>query len=120
MKLLKGSLSLTENGLASLSRSRHSIGSYHVTRSAAAAITHIKMMINNPAAANGCLFVNVREADNILTASGGVVSVLSTNSLDIGFLAYYWYLTRGSNHPYEMSITRFTNITAIAKKSTID
>ena len=54
--------------------------------SAAAAITHINMMINSPAAANGCLFVNVIEADRILAANGGVVSVLSTNSLDIGFL----------------------------------
>jgi hypothetical protein len=44
------------------------------------------MMINSPAAANGCLFVNVREADRILAANGGVFSVLSTNSLDIGFL----------------------------------
>ena len=46
------------------------------------------MMINSPAAANGCLFVNVKEADRILAAKGGVVSVLSTNSLDIEFLVF--------------------------------
>ena len=88
MNALKGSLSLTENGLASLSRSRHSLGSYQLRMSAAAAIMHIKMIIISPAAANGCLFVKVIDADSILTASGGVVSVLSTNSLDIGFLVF--------------------------------
>ena len=49
---------------------------------------NIKMIIISPAAANGCLFVKVIDADSILTASGGVVSVLSTNSLDIGFLVF--------------------------------
>ena len=46
------------------------------------------MIIISPAAANGCLFIKVIDADSILTASGGVVSVLSTNSLDIGFLIF--------------------------------
>ena len=111
-------------GDCSLFRRLQSKGSCRLTTSASTAITHMTTIIMIPAAPKGRWIRKDREVLMSLLLKGELVRVLEVILWLVACLLYkgysYWYLTLGSNHPYERSTNKLTRITHIARNRTTD